>query len=481
MPKEDVKLGKVLRVGILAPIHTLNPREAWDLISSLAVSQIFETPYSPPRSDGPAEPVLFDGPLSREYAKGDRPVLSATVRAGVRFSDGTPLTARHVSDSLSGVEALRERVSVEARGEQVLFTLRKPNPRFDLVLTFIHCGVVFTRGAKPLGTGPYTPAPDATREAMRLVRNPHYRDKVGIDEIVFRVYPPDRDGRPAALIAAMESGDVDFTNMLSRTDAGSIGGMKKSIQPSAATGMLYFNTERPSLANATLRQALARSIDRVALAEVSYSNPLAFAATSPIPPVMGVANDDLAYDPAKARALLARPGVVPPGRLRLLIVWAPRPYLPNPQPVAELIAKQLGALGIEVEIAVPTGSDDYLRTCEGGDYDMVLGGWIADTPDPADFLEANLASDHIQTLGASGVDNHNMARLRSPAMDQALARFREAPGLDTRAAILKVLSDEAPLVPLMYGPTVVVHAWRVKNVDVSPMGVPRFARFALED
>ena len=34
---------KTLRVGIVARIHTLDPREARDLVSTLAVQQIFET------------------------------------------------------------------------------------------------------------------------------------------------------------------------------------------------------------------------------------------------------------------------------------------------------------------------------------------------------------------------------------------------------------------------------------------------------
>ncbi len=47
---------KVLRVGILNSIHTMNPRESRDLVSSSAVSQIFQTPFDNPRAAGPAVP-----------------------------------------------------------------------------------------------------------------------------------------------------------------------------------------------------------------------------------------------------------------------------------------------------------------------------------------------------------------------------------------------------------------------------------------
>ena len=46
--------------------------------------------------------------------------------------------------------------------------------------------------------------------------------------------------------------------------------------------------------------------------------------------------------------------------------------------------------------------------------------------------------------------------------------------------MLQIVAHEVPLLPLMYGPTVVVSAWRVKNVDVSPLGVPHFEHFDMD-
>jgi peptide/nickel transport system substrate-binding protein len=165
----------------------------------------------------------------------------------------------------------------------------------------------------------------------------------------------------------------------------------------------------------------------------------------------------------------------------MLTVWAPRPYVPHPRPVAETIARQLAVLGIQVEILTPRTSDDFFRGCERGDYDMVLGGWIADTPDPADFLESNLHSEHIQSPTAGrGIGHINLARYRSGTMDEALRRFREDPTSENRAAVLQIVAREVPLLPLMYGPSVVVSAWKVKNVDVSPLGVPHFENFDID-
>ncbi len=468
---------KTLRVGIVARVHTLDPRQARDLVSTLAVHQIFETTYAVPRGEGAAPPVLFSGPLGEESPTR----RSAAVRPGIRFSDGTPLTAALVAASLNKVEALREQARIEAMGDRVVFTLLKPNPRFDLALTLNHSAIVLEKDGKQLGTGPFVPAPGSTLEAVRLVRNPHYRAPPALDEIVLTIYPSNQDGRPEALLRAVEAGEVDFTTMLSRTDAGEAKGVRKAFQPSNSTASLYFNTERPELRSIDVRRALAMAIDRIALTEVSYSNALAFAATSLLPPMMGTFRDGISPDIEKAKALFAQAPAPHPTRIRLLTVWAPRPYVPHPRPVAEAIGRHLAPLGIAVEIATPRNSDEFFRACERGDYDLALGGWIADTPDPADFLEANLHSEHIQTVGAGrGVGHINLARYRSGAMDEALRRFREDPTLENRSAVLQLVAREVPLLPLMYGPTVVVSAWRVKNVDVSPLGVPHFEHFDID-
>ena len=461
---------KVLRVGILTPVRTMDPRGARELVSTLASAQVYETPYDAPKGEGPAVPLLFE-PLQSEGPA----VVSARIRPGVTFSDGTPLDPARAAASLSSVDALRERAVVEAQPDRVVFRLKAPNPRFDLTLTLHHCAITLDKGGTLLGTGPYVLAPGSSQAEPRLVKNPRWRGKVSADEIVFKVYPPNADGRPEALMAAIASGEVDFTNMLSRTDAASVQNVRKLFQPASATAILFQNTERPALAAPIVRRAVAHAVDRMAVAQISYTNALAFAASGLLPPTMGTFRDTLGHDPERAKALFAQAPAPKPTSLRLATVWAPRPYLPNPQPVAELIAKQLGVLGLDVRIVAPASSDEFYRLTQRGDYDLLLGGWIADTPDPADFLEAVLRSDRVQSTETSSLPRANRARLRSPEMDEALRLFREDPTAAHRDAVLKLLDDLAPVVPLMYGPSVIVNSWRVKNLEASWLGVPHFA------
>lgn len=462
---------KVLRVGVLTPVNTLNPREAQDFVSQTAVTQIYESPYTQPAAGRPPEPLLF-----QERLRQDGPnEHSAAVRSDVRFSDGTPLTARHLADSLSRVATLREHVEVEARGDRVVFRLDRPNARLDLVLAQRYCAVTLESRGTLFGTGPYMVAPGATPDRTRLVRNPHARRPAAIDEIVIQLYPPDADGRPEALLVALEAGEVDFSNVLSREDIMRLKNVRRLTEPGSSTAILYMNTQRPGLDDARVRRAIALSIDRLEIAKLFYATATAFAATNLLPPMLGRGNDGLATDPAKARTLIAAPDVRKPERLSLLLIFGPRPYLPNPRKVGEHIAAQIEKLGIAVDVVPTATPQEYRARAQRGEYDLALAGWVADTLDPVDFLEATLGSESIPVPERKIVVGANLSRWKSRETDEALERLRQEPREDVRTLLLKRIADEVPLLPLMYGPTIYAHSWKVKNFTPAPLGIPSFA------
>ncbi len=472
---------KILRVGLLSPVEALDPRESQDHATGMVQWQVFETPYAPPFGDDPPPPTIFREPLRFDPSPGERTVCSAAVREGIRFSDGTPMTPQHVAAALAGAKALAAQADVRARGGRVIFTLKRPNARFDVALTQRYCAVVLERRGRLLGTGPYIVAPDSSPRAVHLVRNPHYdREPVKIGEIFFTVHPPQPDGRPAGLLAALKRGEIDFTNVVSREDLAPLRGVRKWFEPGTSTAILYFNTQRTGLRHPFARQALALAVPRNRLTRISYSNALAFKASGLLPPMMGYWRDGIRHDMEKARELAGRPGVALPRQLYLLFIWAPRPYLPDPRPAAELIASQLGELGVEVKLVQAASSEAYFKKITAGNYDLALSGWIADTPDPADYLESVLSSKLVPVAGAPLVNRANLARLDDPRMDAALAAYRSNPSERHRQQILELLRREVPLLPLMYGPTIVAHSWRVTNFRMSPLGIPFFATMDLQ-
>jgi len=462
---------KIVRVGVLSAISKLDLREAIDSISGMVLGQIFEAPYAiaPGAGEPQVRPLLFE-PLRSE----GRLQFSAAIRPGVKFSDGTPLTADIAARSLHGAKALVNKAKVEAGGDRVWFTLTEPNPRFDLTLTQAVTAIVLDRGTQLLGTGAFMfeQRPNLrllqAAKSFRLVRNPHYAGKSDAGEIEFRVFPAAEDGTPRALLDALRNGEVDLTTALTMADvsANQIPGVALSLQASNSTGILFFNCERQILRSANVRRGLALALDLHELASHSFDrNPAAFLAPSLLPPMMGRPTGVPATDRHEARRLLDSSGAKP-GRLSLLVPWAPRPYMPKPLPLAHAVQRQLAEVGIPVDLRETKTNDEFFGDLLRGNYDLALAGWIADTPDPADFFETLLWSKMC------GGDKHsNLSRWKNPEMDAALARFREQPTEEHKREIHRIIRDQAPLVPLIYGQSVVVHSRKMRNVSMNATGM----------
>lgn len=461
---------KILRVGTQNAVVSLDPQRAHDFTSHVILAQVFEAPYA--RRGDRFEPVLVRGAPTRRDAR----TFECTVDTSLRFSDGSPLTADDVASAVAPALASLD-VTASAQGTSLVLESSSWRHRVEVLLSAAGARVAKRTSAGMLGTGSFALA-ETTSEVVRLVRNPHARRPPAIDGVEFRWFSHAVNGRPEALLAALGRGEVDFTFALSRDDVQSLDGVRKLYQPGTSTAFLSMNTASVALADPVIRRALARALDRQRLTELCYSNPAAFVARSLLPPALGRGNDGLRHDLAAARELLGQRPVPP--RLRLLQVWGPRPYLPRPDAVAAGIAEQLGKLGTKVAITVARDGEDFATRVAAGDFELVLGGWVAETEDPVDYLEAVLAASAIPGRGHLPVAASNYARWVDPIADALLgeARLGQPTAIDD---VLARVASEVPLVPLMHGPRVVVHSWRVKGYDPEASVIPEMGALELGD
>jgi len=453
------------RVGLLKPLELRDPRAGVGFLDLVVLWHVYEPPYRALPGSSTLEPVLLEYPLKVESSGTEANAYSARVKKGVFFSDGTEVTADHVARSLNETATFAPLARATAAADRVMFRLDRPNARFDFTLARQDHPIVLAKGKEFFGTGPYRIAPGAQPESFRLVKNAYYRGPVTIDEIECRVFPPGEDGRPQRLVEAINRGEIDFTDVLSREELNQVQGMRKSIDLGFCTAVLFFNTERPLFKDARVRRAMARAINRPALAGTSYSSASAFAATGLLPPMLGSTPDGISYDLAAARSLLREAATSPPTTpLSLVTVPVPRPHLPQPRATALQIAAQLGELGFRVEVSPAKDVAHYFELAGRGSYDMFLSGWIPDTPDPLDFMDALLASGSVPVGPKETQPGRNLSRWKNPAMDAALERQRKHHEQASWREISDLLRSEVPLLPLMYGPRVVVHSRRVKKV-----------------
>jgi ABC-type transport system substrate-binding protein len=450
---------RTLRIGVLAAVGTLDPREMGDTITGLVLGQIFEMAYRVTPS-GAIEPHLFAEPLRQERS-GAQPEYSAAVREGIVCSDGTPLTAELAAASLAKAGALRGRATVSARGGRVHFAMSAPSPRFENVLTQWNCGIVLEKGGTMFGTGPYR---FATPTSMLTLRD-------AAEVRLFAIYPPDVDATPTRLIEAAKNGQIDLTLHLAAQDVirYGISGFQSMMQPGNSTGFLFLNCERPMFRDASLRRAIRDAIDPVPVAQINYEkNHLAFLAHDIIPLRMSKPEG---LPPTRDREPL-RKHPAKPARIHLLMPWAPRPYLPKPQASAQEIARQLSAYGIDVQVKQPDTTAGTFRALATGDYDIGLGGWVADNPDPTEFYESLLSSAQVSRNGQYLT---NLARWSDPATDAALAHYRVDPSPANRKVITDLIESEAMMIPLIYGASTAIRARKVKDFHITPSGHVSFA------
>ena len=464
---------RTIRVGILSRLASVNPWEIHDHVTGLVLMQAYETAYVAPPEGGPPKPLLLAEPL---HAEENGLVLSAPVRPGTVFSDGTPCTAAAVASALSRVRDLTARAEIRARGERVEFKLRAPDPHFATQLTQPFCAVTLGSKGSPVGTGPFlAPEPiegeDPTRAGKLLLRpNPRAANPPASGGLLFEVYPD-----AETLLTAVHAGEVHLTYALTFAHLAKLRGapvFPKTLEGSS-TAILFLNTESPGLADARVRRALCSAISRTEVARVSFGPlGLGFAATGVLPPFLRKEAPVGAIDgsPVQALQLLSEAGLRVPERLRLVLTWGPKPYLPDPPAAAKAVVETLRAIGTEVTVVQTQDRAEYFGHLERGDYDLLLAGWIADTTIAADFLDSLLHSDMVLSRSASRAAAYNISRWKDPATDRALETFRNSEDVKDLVPIARTVEEKGLLVPLLHGKLIAVSHRDLRRFRPSALG-----------
>lgn len=464
--------GEVLRVGLLNAVSRLDPQDSFDQAGVFVHWQLYEAPFEL-RRRGPV-PVLFEDDLET-VAPG---TIRGRVREDVLLSDGSNLDAPAMLAALNRSRSLTESAVMRVEGESIVFQTETTAEDLAMELTKLWSMIAVPRGSRLVGTGPFMVAPDATPDRQRLLRNPHHRrHPAHFPELIFESFPPDPEGRPTALVDALQAGKIDLACGLSRDAVADVTGVRRLVLRGNSTAVLWFNTDR--LPDRDTRQALCACLDRESIASLSYPNAGSMVARSVLPPRSSRFDDGHRSEPRRAREQLAKVRLSQP--LRMVVIWAPRPYMPHPRAWAKRIAREFGKAGVEVEIVNTRDPDHYQSLLKSGSYDMVLGGWNADTEDPADFVEALFWSANVPRPGDSMVGGCNYSRWSDANTDELLARYRRERSAEALDDLLRLVRRESVAFPVACGEVVLVHRERVTGLEADACGVPHLWNASLRD
>ena len=307
------------------------------------------------------------------------------LRPGVRFHDGSALTAADVRFTLDRARAedsrnpLRDLLQAVAnvRVEDELTVDHDLTHPVAEILTYHGWGnlVILSPASAghaataPVGTGPFRFKEWRKGDAVVLERYPGYWGPPALlERVTFRVVP---DATTA--LAALLAGDVDaFSNFTSPENLAALETDRRfTVVVGSTEGetLLAINNARPPFDDLRVRRALAHAVDRNAIikgAMYGYGQPIG-SHFPPHDPAYVDLTQRYPFDPAAARALLAEAGH-PNGfdvTLRL-----PPPYYARRS--GEIIASELGAVGIRVHIQNVEWAQWLEQVFKNRDFDLTI-------------------------------------------------------------------------------------------------------------
>ena len=391
-----------------------------------------------------AQPVLCQSYTVSE----DKLVWTFTLRAGITFSDGTPLTAQEAADALnlarSAGSRYQERLSdvtavtpSEANPYQFTITLRRANGALPLRLDI---PIALGREDRPAGTGPYVLAED---ERALTARNGWWQSEksMPVSTILLRAVTKSDE-----LIYAFDAGEISLVDVdLMATNAMGYGGNYQTWDY-CTTDFLYlgFNTRSGIFRSADARRAVWLAVDRDTIATTIYTNH----AISPLRPVhpaselYQLGESPLTYDPESLALLMEE--------LRLTdseLVFVVNSENVAKSSAAQLIVYQLNAAGFQVDLR-QLSFEDYTAALKQGNFDL----YMAETVFTADFdLGPLLSSGGALNYGGWWTEGSDQL-FQSPL---GAAEDKAACG----AELFDLLHTQAPIVPILFKNGSVLTQW----------------------
>jgi peptide/nickel transport system substrate-binding protein len=271
-----------LRMLSVEPTQGFDPNKAFADASRVPMAMMYET-LTERDADGNVV-----GSLAKSWTVSkDAKTYTFTLRNGVEFSDGSPITPADVKFSLERAAQgdvlkaqLADVASITTSGaETVTVQLKEPMSTFPALVGRPASAAILSEKAvkanpnyftKPTATsGPWTLAGYTPKSQMSLTVNTHYYDTPKIKKIVI-TFGTD----PTANAAALQSGSTDFASV-AYNDAATL---KKTDQvqivQSDQLAPLFFgwNMTKAPFDNLKVRQAVAWAVDREAKQKACWFN-----------------------------------------------------------------------------------------------------------------------------------------------------------------------------------------------------------------
>jgi peptide/nickel transport system substrate-binding protein len=450
-------------VGADVDAGTLDPRLARDTTAYRTANLI----YSGLVHLTPSLEAVPD--LAESWESPDPQTFVFKLRDGLKFSDGTPLTADDVVFTFSTLvnpdfnapqRALYTPIkSVEKVDDlTVKFNLSAP---YAPLLSYLDMGIVPQKlvegghdlATKPVGAGPMKLTAWNRGADLQLEANPDYwAGAPEVETVTIKIIADN-----SARAQAFEAGDLDvIQSPLSPQDITRLAGDDRFgnvIIPGLGVTYLNFNAKDPLLADPKMRQAFAKLVDQETIVGDIYQG-VDKVANSIVLPSSWAYSPDIqqpTFDPEGAKALLAEAGwkdtngdnILDKDGKPLTVTLSTHSEDPNRVQSIEFLQAVMSEAGVDAKTQItdwPSFSTNYVQK---GQHQIALLGWL-NIVDPDRLLFGQL------TTGGS----LNWGGYSNPQVDELLQKGRSSLDQGERTAAYqgaaKILAGEVPYFIISY-------------------------------
>ena len=471
--------GGTLRVGLDVDADTLDPR----LTKNTSGYRIKELAFNGLVAINPDYSPVAD--LAEKWDNPDDKTWVFHLRQGVKFHDGSPLTANDVKYTYESVidpslnSPLRSfYLSVDkvdaTDPNTVTFTLKDT---FAPFLSYMDLGIVPQAsgtkpdfGTRPVGTGPFKVDTWNTGDSIDLSAfDGFYAGRANLDRVRVKVVPDN-----SARVVALESGDVDFVQSpLSPQDVSreqSAAKLKVDRTPAAGYTYVNLNTADPILSDKMVRQALSHLVNKQQIIDTIYKG-IGQPANGPIVPGMWAYSADVPsydYSPDKARQLLddagwkaGADGIRTKDGQKLSLVVRTHSEDPDRKQLIQVLQSEFQNVGIDAStntVEFPA----FFQDVQDGKYQVGVIGWLnLSDPDRATFRQ-------FTTDGSA-----NYGKYRNDQVDSLLKQARmtldqtKAKQLYTDA--VKQIVDDAPYIFVQVQEYIAISTPKLQGYVINPV------------
>jgi oligopeptide transport system substrate-binding protein len=368
------------------------------------------------------------------------------------------------ANEISGVKVVNDytlQVTIDAPKSYFLSKMAYPTTMVvdkDNVAT----GVDWWR--QPNGSGPFKLKEWQQSSLLVLERNDsYYGDVASLEFVEFQMYTGDE-------MSLYETGEIDVANVYASTidratDPSGPFHDQYHVSPQLSFSWLGFNTNEPPFDDLDVRKAFSMAIDKDKIISLSMRN-LVQRADGILPPGMPGYNENLVgldYDVTQAKALIASSKYGSVANLPPVVLTVSG-YGGAISPVLEAIIVQWREnLGVEVTVR-QLETDFYLYHLKEEVDSMYYMGWIADYPHPQDFLDVLFHTGMQYNYGGysnSAIDN---------ILEQAAIEQDNAKSLTLYQQAEQMLIDDAAMIPLWFGQTIILVKPYVEGYQPNALG-----------